>query len=285
MSMHKHLKLLAACVFASPLFLSGQTLFTYEAAIAAPADAGGGPALWYQNADSRTGTGLVHMASTGSATNTGFRLGGQTFTDYFGNTDKAFGLAADATASGSVSGSTNFFMTGPQGSVSFLFKTGSDVTYSSLQSLFRQGTGFELILLSNRVRLSYSSAGTKTLNIGPNLTADTWYYAALKWDTTKPSDDLTWYLGVAGSETLASGTVGIDVAGGNASIEIAGRSSTNFFKDPMQQFAVWTRELSDASVQQQFTALAVPEPGTYALLLGIFGLGYLVIRRRPRATA
>jgi hypothetical protein len=284
MPKHTYLKLLAACAFASPLFLSGAIITDYQNTISAPVDAGGGPVLWYRNADSRTGTGLAHMASTGSSNNTAFRLGGQTFTDYFGNANKAFGLAADATQSGAVSGSTNLFMTGAQGTVSFLFKTGSDVTYSSLQSLVRQGTGFELILFNNRVRLSYTSDGTKTLNIGPSLTADTWYYAALKWDTTKPSDDLTWYLGVAGGDTLAFGTVGIDAAGGNATIEIAGRSSTNFFKDPMQQFAVWERELSDASVQQQFTAL-VPEPGTYALLLGIFGLGYLVIRRRPRATA
>jgi len=281
MTMHRCLKLLAACALASPLFLTGQIITSYEATIANPADGGAGPALWYQNADYRTGTGLVHMASTGSANNTAFRLGGQVYTDYFGNPEKAFGLAADAANSGAVSGSTGLFMTGAQGTVSFLFKTGSDVTYTTLQSLFRQGAGFELILFNNRVRLSYTSAGTKTLNIGPSLTADTWYYAALKWDTTKPSDDLTWYMGVAGSDTLASGTVGIDAAGGNATIEIAGRSTTNLFKDPMQQFAVWERELSDASVQQQFTAL-VPEPGIFALLLGIFGLGYVVIRRRVR---
>jgi hypothetical protein len=227
-----------------------QTLAGFEATVAAPADGGGGPVLWYRNADSATESG--HMDSTGSASNQAFRLGGQLYADYFGNADKAFGLAAATSASASISGSSSLFMTGAQGTVSFLFKTGADLT--TLQSLFRQGGGFELIVFNGRVRLSYTSDGTKTLNIGPSLQGNTWYHVALKWDTTKPSDDLTWYLGVAGSGTMQSGTVSIDAAGGNTSIEIAGRSNSNFFLNPMQQFAVWQRELSAASIQAMYDA-------------------------------
>lgn len=278
---------LAACAFASPLLLSGQIIAAYEATISAPVDGGGGPTLWYQNADYRTGTNLDHMDSTGSAGNDAFRLAGQTYTDYFGNANKAFGLASNATASAAISSSSNLFMTGAQGTVSFLFKTGSDVSYinPNFESLFRQGSGFELILINNKVRLSYTSDGPKTLSIGPNLTADTWYYAALKWDTTKVSDDLTWYVGVAGSDTLATGTLNIDAAGGNTSIEIAGRTNANLFKDPMQEFAVWERELSAASIQQQFDATAVPEPSAYALMAGIICFGLILIRKRLRYNA
>jgi hypothetical protein len=256
-----------------------QLLDTYQQAISTPVDGGSGPTLWYRNAESRTGTGLVHMASVGSATNSAFRLGAQTHSDFFGNPNMAFGLASDATASSTISDSTNLFMTGAEGTVSFLFKTGSDVTYTTLQSLFRQGSGFELILLNNRVRLSYTDDGTKFLNIGPQMVADTWYYTALKWDTTKPSDDMTWFLGVAGSDTLASGTISVDSAGGNTLIDIAGRSNSNLFKDPMQQFAVWERELSEASIQQQFTAL-IPEPSMYAFVFGLMALIGVINRRK-----
>ncbi len=270
-------KLLTAIAATMLIGAAQSALITYENTISSPADGGAGPALWYRNAESRVGTGSVNMASVGSATNEALRLGGQTHTDFFGNPNMAFGLASGATASAAVSDSTNLFMTGAQGSVSFLFKTGSDVTYSDLQSLFRQGTGLELILFNNRVRLSHSNDGYKYLNIGPSLVADTWYYTALKWDTTKTSDDMTWFLGVAGSDTLASGKVSIDNAGENATIEIAGRTSMNLFMDPMQQFAVWERELSDASIEQQF--VAIPEPSTLALFSIALAVSLLARRR------
>lgn len=260
-----------------PLFLSAQTITSYEATIASPVDSGSGPTLWYQNADSSTATG--HMDSTGSASNQAFRLGGQTYTDYFGNADMAFGLAADETIAAAVSGSTNLFMTGAQGTVSLLFKTPSDMT--GLQVLFGQGLGFELAVNSGTTRISYTSDGTKFANIGLALSADSWYYAALKWDTTKESNDLTWFLGDAGSETLATGSLNIDAAGGNTSITIAGRASSNFFVSPIQEFAVWDRELSTASIEGQYLAL-VPEPATYSLISGFIVLGVILIRRRIR---
>lgn len=273
---------LAACAFASPLLLSGQIITAYEATISAPVDGGGGPALWYQNADYRTGTGLANMDSTGSAGNDAFRLGGQTFTDFFGNANKAFGLASNATASAAISSSSNLFMTGAQGTVSLLFKTTTDNT--PLQVLFTQGSGFELAVLNGSTRLTYTSSGTKYLSIGSTLATETWYYAALKWDTTKASNDLTWYLGEAGGSTLQSGSVSIDAAGGNSSITIAGRTSSNFLLSAMQEFAVWERELSEASIEGQYAAL-VPEPGTYALISGFVVLGIILIRRRARANA
>jgi len=272
--MKKLLTAIAAAILAGT---AQSALITYENTISSPADGGGGPALWYRNANSRVGTGLVKMASVGSEDNEAFRLGGQTHTDFFGNPNMAFGLASDETQSAAISNSTNLFMTGAQGSVSFLFKTGSDVTYTTLQSLFRQGSGFELILFNDRVRLSYTNEGSKFLNIGPSLVADTWYYTALKWDTTKLSDDMTWFLGVAGSDSLASGTINIDSAGSNTSIEIAGRTNTSLFMDPMQQFAVWQRELSDASIEQQFAA--IPEPSTLALFSIALAVSLLARRR------
>jgi hypothetical protein len=253
----KPLFIVVALLATATVSVQAQTLAGFEAKIASPADGLGGPVLWYQNADFATESG--HVDSTGSATNQAFRLGAIKYPDFFGNDHKAFGLATPVTASAAVSGSSNQFMTGTHGTVSVLFKTGTDL--ATLQSLFRQGSGFELIVFSGRIRLSYTSDGLKTLNIGPALEANTWYFAALTWDTTKSGNDLTWYLGTAGAGTLATGSVGIDQAGGTTSIEIAGRSSANFFPQPMQQFAVWQRELSAAAIQALYDATLSPTGG------------------------
>jgi hypothetical protein len=289
MTMHNHLKLLAACALASPLFLTGQIITSYEATISTPADGGGGPALWYQNADSATGTAPnIHILNSGSAganssTHQAFRLGGQTYTDYFGNADNAFGIDISGNAA-AVSGSSDLFMTGQQGTVSFLFQTPSTLANASL---FRQSNtnSFELFLLGSGSTGNLRMAVENNLTTLPTLSTNTWYYFAARWnaDQGAGNDEFTWYLGVAGGTTLSSG--GINIVGTNTgasgSIEIAGRSTTNKFPGAMQQFAVWERELSGASIDQQFTAL-VPEPGTYALLLGFFGLGFVLIRRRLR---
>lgn len=237
-------------------------LAEYASTIASPADGGGGPFLWY--ADFSTATVNGHMDNSGSAgatpsTHQAYRLGAQSHADSFGNAAMAFGLADDPSQSAAVAGSTGLFMTGPQGTVSLLFKTPPEL--SGLKVLFQQGNGFELALDGPSVRLAYTNGGTQYATLGGALDPETWYYAALRWDTTKPSGDLTWYLGAAGGEALQSGSLTIDAAGGNAAITIAGRASANFFTGPMQQFAVWERELSDTSIRAMHgtTVIQVPE--------------------------
>jgi hypothetical protein len=239
-----------------------QWMAEFEATISSPADGGGGPALWYANFSNATGTG--HMDNRGSAgatpaTHQAYRLGAQSHTDCFGNTGMAYGIAPGGTQSAAVAGSTGLFMTGAQGTVSLLFKSPQDL--SGLKVLFQQGSGFELALDGPSVRLAYNSGGTRYAFIGSALAAGTWYYAALSWDTTKPSGELTWYLGAAGGGGLESGSLSIDAAGGNAAITIAGRANANLFFAPMQQFAVWERQLSDSSIREMHGTTVALEAG------------------------
>lgn len=255
----KNLLTILAVFVLSAIHLAAQTLANYEATIAAPLDGGGGPALWYTSYDTATVTG--HMDNSGSAgiAYQAYRLGGQSYTDYFGNPTKAYGLVNPPTQAAAVAGSTALFMTGAQGTVCLLFKTPPDM--SGLQVLFAQGPGFELAVNGGTMRVTYTSDGTKYANIGTPLAANTWYYAALKWDTSKPSNDLTWYVGEAGTGTLESGNLSIDAAGGNSSIVISGRTSANFFLSPIQEFAVWESELTDAAIQAQADALGTSGGG------------------------
>jgi hypothetical protein len=237
-----------------------QSLAEFATSIATPADGGGGPVLWYADFASATANG--HMDNRGSAgatpaTHQAYRLGAQSYADTFGNPALAYGIAPAGTQSAAVAGSTGLFTTGAQGTVSLLFRTPHDL--SGLKVLFQQGSGFELAIDGASARLTYTRGGLQQAYIGSPLAAATWYYVALRWDTTRASGDLTWYLGQAGGRTLESGQLSMDVAGGNAAIMIGGRATSHLFAGPLQHLAVWQRELTDSAIRSIFGATIVPQ--------------------------
>ena len=255
--------------------LPAQDLGSYEATIAAPGDGGAGPVLWYRDAsdivnghvlNSGSSAGGIPPVEPASATNQAFRLGSATFDDYFGNAGNAFGIDVTGNAA-AVSGSSDLFMTGPQGTISLLFKTPSEIENASV---FRQ-VGFELFLLgaTNTARLTTEATTYTSLF---TLNPDTWYYFAARWNADLGPGDaqLSWYLGRLGG-SLGFGAVGLagNGVGATRSIEFAGRSTSNKFPGALQQIAIWTRELSEQAILQQFAVFA---GGTNELVEAVRGI-------------
>lgn len=126
---------------------------------------------------------------------------------------------------------------------------------------------------------------TETILQASNVVADTWYYFAFTYTEATNGyffDDTgtnlvtvkgKWYVGVPGN-TLASGLVtnAIDAVAGNGTFYLSTRDgASGAFRSPgngmIDEFASWTRRLSDAEVQTQFDALPaikVVPPSTLA---------------------
>lgn len=250
-------------------------LITYENTISSPADGGAGPALWFKSGAQRSSNDL-HILNSGSAgaldsTHQAQAAGQALHEDLWGNANMAFGTTS---GSASVAGSTGLFATGAQGTVGFLFKTGASIPAAG-EPLFQQGGTLSVELRTTGVpapgvRITYTNDGTKYASVGA-VTTDTWYFFAMKWDTSKTGDDLTWYLGEENGP-LQSGTLTIDSAGGSNQAVRFGHANL-----PMQQVAVWERELSDESIQAQFAV--IPEPSTL-VLFGVAAAGLLLVGRR-----
>ncbi len=242
----------------------------YEAAIASPIDAGGGPDLWYKSATLISGTAVTNSGSAG-AYYTVPKLVAFTYVDRWGTADKAFGISNPANqslatnsasdAGSGITGSSGKFMTGQQGTISLLFKTPTIISQTAA-TLFYQG-GFELLLLKDstpatlKPRLTTAGSIYTTL---PAVTPETWYYFAARWnaDQGAGADELIWYLGKAdGTGTLTNGSINIAAAtnGASGTLYLAGHGSYFEYYGAMQQVAIWERELSEASIINQFNAV------------------------------
>jgi hypothetical protein len=215
----------------------------YQAAIISEAT----PALWYKTARSPSyGTATNTLVSGGAITNL--------TADFWGNANSAFGLLNTSPNAAAVINSTGKFSTGTVGTVSFMFKTPSVI--SENDSLFYQGV-FEVMISASKLRLTTVNGGTTDYTFlgSSTLSADTWYYFAMSWDLSKPSNDLTWYYGAANG-TLNSGSVTMTTAGAaNAAIYIGGHATYYIFGGYFQNIAVYETALSNAAIEAQFKAI------------------------------
>ena len=218
----------------------------YEKTISSPADGGAGPALWYKSGAQRSANDL-HILNSGSAgaSYTAHHLAAALSADLWGNANMAF--LGDPYVPG-VSGSSGLFTTGEKGTVSFLFKTPATIP-DTRPLLFSQGATFKVLLnINGKIRIDHVNGGTKYIDV-VSVKTDTWYYFAMKWDTSRRRGGLRWYLGEADGR-LRTGTLAIDRAGDPyAPIQF------NQAMVPMQQIAIWDRELSKESIEAQFAAI------------------------------
>jgi hypothetical protein len=220
------------------------------------------PSLWYTTA------GTSNEGSAGGTYTLGAQISASA-SDYWGNANSAFGITNGATRGAAVSGGAGLFATGPQGTVTFLFKTPE--SFSGFTSLFNQGSGnsvgLEVGINSGTLRLGFENNGAKTANLGA-LTGDTWYYFAMTWDLDKASDDLTWFYGKAGDDVLNTGGLTITSSGAEANMYVGGRStSTPFLGGYFQNIAVYETNLSNTAIQSQFNVIPKPVIGELLFLI------------------
>lgn len=252
--MKKYIAILVAALFATSTYAG---LSSYLDSVETPSDSGSGPALWYKTArtpnDGSAGASYT-LTSSGVMTNL--------TADYWENANSAFGLIAGSNPA-AVEGSTGLFTSGTNGTVCFMFKTPE--TLSGFKSLFNQGyygsiSQFEIGINGDVLRLGYQTGTSQpTENLG-TLAPATWYYFAMTWDTSAPSDNLTWYYGEVGAASMTSGQLTITSAGSNnQAVYFAGRKNTSYYSligGYYQSIAVYERTLSDSAVQNQFAQLA-----------------------------
>lgn len=279
---NKTLTIICACTaFAFSLQSQAQTVSGYEATITSPTDGGSGPVLFYSNVSTADANG--HMVSTGSNNSTIFNLGDVSFTGAFGNPNFAYTGLVNQGVSGSSSptGALADHLAGNNGTVSLLFKT--PTSFTGFESLFNRGffgqsKAFEIgVEDDGDLRLVNNST---TSTVVKRLSTDTWYYAALRFNLSLASDDLTWYVGELGSSVLDTGSITItNGALEDTTIYVGGRSGTSAYRGSIQALATWDRTLSDGAIQSQFAATGIPEPTTYALLFGISCLSLVACRR------
>jgi hypothetical protein len=279
--------------------IHAQTLAAYESTVT------GQSPSYYNTLDSSTV--LAPTVGTGTFTSTG-----TSFTsDYFGNANDAVSFSGPTNTDALNSpGSPNDILSNHTlGSLSLLFympagTPGTQYIFSDGEATTAVGTEPAATALS----LDFSS-GTFQLKSGNTSTtltslsvpaANTWYYFAATWNTTVSSNSsaINVYLGAVGSGTLASGTIGRQVNGtlgnkisstavigdglgfvlGNRQTQGSGQTAgfniggTSPGAD--DELAIWNGTvLSSGQIQNQFSALTVPEPSSVALV----GIGTLIL--------
>lgn len=109
--------------------------------------------------------------------------------------------------------------------------------------------------------------GTTAILSSNNIVFGGWYYLALTYDEARDAGEMNWYLGRVGG-ALNSGTIDIGndaVVGENGPLIVGNQTNLNSaFRNPgkgrIDEFAVWSRELSGAEITNQFTRLPNPFP-------------------------
>lgn len=288
--MKKHLTISAISKFAvfSMCLLGASamsaSITTFNNLIENPSDGGSGPGIWYSNFAT---SDLNTLGSDDNNLRNFSRF--EARSDFYGDSSGAFALGSGETGGSGVSGSSaTSYLTGNTSTAVLTFQTPSAFT-SNAAILGRRPSGsvageekFELFLLSSgmlRVTTGDTQFGVNT-NLG-TLQTDTWYYVAVSWDLTLESNQVSWYYGEMGSETLNSGFVNnVSVVGSpDNAIRIAGRSNSDLFTGPLQNLALYDRALSSDAINDQFSA--IPEPSFYAGILGL--LAMLMVYRRRKA--
>ncbi len=231
------------------------------------------PSGWFKLNESN----LINSAASGglAATNQGGFWG----VDAFGIGNGAYSFATNTerlvvtndAIGGGTSDATN------QGSFTLLFNTlGRQAT--AKRYVLSQGT-----VTSNAIAVYFDGSltnndkGALRLGVGTNepiiladsnLVRGAWYYLAVTCDQTRTnSDEVRWYLGQVGSQTLPAGSFALGAAkkfGNNGAITLGnkeGSGNTSAFRESptingsIDEVAFWQRELTETEVKAQFDTL------------------------------
>jgi hypothetical protein len=183
------------------------------------------------------------------------------------------------TGSGYLLGATNTTLTNES---SFAMELWFQTPFANTQqALFHNGhIG---LYVYNGVSVHRAGIALNKIGVGP-LSASTWYHVAFVWD----AGTLTGYL--QGTPTfIGSGLDFSNPTAGNALVI----GSTSLGGDPFMgtidharifEFAPGTFNTSMLSYPASAIAV-VPEPSTYAAILGLIALGFVIVRRSRRGAA
>jgi hypothetical protein len=161
------------------------------------------------------------------------------------------------------------------GSISLLFRSLDSTTNGGQRFVFSQGSG--VTTNGNALGLFFENATSTNapaalkLRVGGNtasilasnqIIANVWYYFAMTYNEARNGAQVVWYLGPAGG-ALISGTNDIGsggVVGDDGTLVLGNQVDlASAFRNPgngrVDEFAVWTRELSPAEVAAQFARL------------------------------
>ncbi len=205
-----------------------------------------------------------------SPTKTDLLLDSAKATDQIINSGGAGVATTESTAEGSI---TLLFKSLDPGSFTaqkYIFSAGIVNSNHNSCSLLFQNTNASLGSVSNALVLRLFDKDT-TLMYYTNLVPNTWYYFALTYTeatngyffdgTTNVVVKAKWYLGLPGS-TLATGntTNALDCVAGETFLYLGNSPATTAgFGLPgnglFDEFATWTRRLSDTEVQAQFDGI------------------------------
>lgn len=272
--------------FDTTLPTSGQRLVEYAETISNPADGGAGPQLWYKTAP---------QPNLGSADSSYVLTWGGKMTnlteDVWGNADAAFGLDYATITNGgtqyaNVANSAGVFCTGEVGTVTFMFKTGTEEQLSGFGSMFSAGAWgdgpehIEVGLQDGLLRITHydsaytNDAGKRQTYCGTALKAETWYYFGMTWDLSLSTNQMTWFKGEAGDVSLETGSANMTAAGHpSKSLLFGGRNNYYPFKNGFyQNIAVYDRALSGSSMQAMFDAIPEPAAPGYDGFKEFFGM-------------
>jgi hypothetical protein len=258
--------------------------------------------------------------TVGTATFTGT---GTSFTsDYFGNANDAVSFSgstvpspnalnqsagADIIANNTIGSlSLLFYMPAGTPGTQYIFSDGEATTATGSETA---GTAFALDFSSGAFQLKTGNTSASLASTLGTPAGGSWYYFAATWNTTVASGAtaVTAYLGVAGSGTLLSGTIGKSSGGTtgahinstavmgdglgfvlgnrqtqNGSGQAAGFNIGGTAPGADDELAIWNGTvLTSGQITSQFNTLVIPapEPSTFAML-GIGGLTMLLWARR-----
>jgi hypothetical protein len=255
-------------LFCFAAMASAQSLSNYQATII-----GQSPVAYYKLG------GDLNDAMGGLALTPG-GLGGLFITDAFRTSSNAYAfLNADDRLEKTVDiidggGVTNATAAG-KGTIALLFRA-LDGLSTGQRYLFSQGTTnadgnalslfFDNVTNNGALKLRVGNV-TSTILSSNSINFDGWYYFAMSYDEARDAGEVQWYLGGIG-DTLNSGTMNIDneaVVGDNGTLFIGNQISLGGgFRSPgrgrIDEFAVWTNELSGVQISNQFSKLPAALP-------------------------
>ena len=256
--------------------VSAQTLANYQATILSQS-----PSAYFKLDASLTDSVSGSLTLTTNGASGGFMPDAfRNTTNAYGFLNSADGLTAPSDIIGGGDVATNAAATGA-GSISLVFRALDSVTVGGQRFVLSQGnttTNGNALSLFFENNTSSSDQCALKLRVGDGTTAilasnaiafNGWYYFAMTYDETRDAGEVKWYLGQVGG-ALNSGTIDMGndaVVGDNGAVYLGNQSTLGSgYRSPgrgrVDEFAVWTNELSGTQISNQFSKLPAPIPAS-----------------------